>query len=70
MREMTEGEVCGYIAGALTYGLLHEATWDQYMKTRPRNGGRQIANLDTHVSWGIVDYATMRVSRDIDTWDE
>jgi len=66
VREMTEGEVCGYIAGALTYGLLHEATWDQYMKTRPRNDGRQIANL----SWGIVGYATMRVSRDIDTWDE
>jgi len=40
------------------------------MKTRPRNDGRQIANLDTHVSWSILRDATMRVSGDIDTWDE
>jgi len=40
------------------------------MKTRPRNELRQIANLSTHVSWGILCDATMRVSRDIDAWDE
>ena len=31
--------------------------------------GLQIANLSTHVSWGILRDATMRVSGDIDTWD-
>jgi len=40
------------------------------MKTRLRNERRQIANLSTHVSWGILRDATMRVSGDIDTWDE
>ena len=40
------------------------------MKTRPRNDGRQIVKLSTHVSWGIPVDATMRVSGDIDTWDE
>jgi len=44
--------------------------WDKCVKTKPRNDDRQIANLDTHVSWGILRDATMRVSGHIDTWDE
>jgi len=71
VRKRTEREKCG-LAGALTYGLLHHegATWDLCVKTGHKNDGRQIAHLDTHVSWSVFADATMRVSGDIDTWDE
>ena len=60
------------LAGAPTYGLLHRegASWDLCLKTGLKNDDRQIAKLSTHVSWGIFSDATMRVSGDIDTWDE
>lgn len=60
------------LAGASTYGLLHRegASWDLCVKTGLKNDDRQIEKLSTHVSWGIFVDATMRVSGDIDTWDE